>query len=299
LLHTEIKQNLLKMNLCPESIYAIAAPENILKGRVEHRKGILLEGRSWVWAKSNIEKLNSDTKMVLLIANASFIKGVEWAAIIDEIEIVDKTKTIVHFSNLIELRKPYPIGNLIKLRDGERLDRYYRRSYVPCKLPQSIAKELKDGFFSPSKAPKGLTTNQRYSDTTTVLAQQIVRTTQDKFRGQLLKKWKSCMVTGFKNPQVLIASHIVPWSEANTFERQDINNGLLLVAHLDQLFDRHLISFDSQGFVVISSELSSGDRQILGLSDKMKLNLITPEMKKYLQRHRKSFNEKLAESNNR
>ena len=286
------------MNLYPESIYAIAAPENILEGQVEHGKGVLLEGRSWAWAKSNFEKLNPDTKMVLLIANASFIEGVEWAAIIDEIEIVDKTKTIVHFSNLIELSKPFPIGSLIKLRDGQRLDKYYRRSYVPCKLPQSIAKELKDGFFSTSKKPKALTANQRYSATTTILAQQIIRTTQDKFRGQLLKKWKSCMVTGFKNPKVLIASHIVPWSEANTFERQDINNGLLLVAHLDQLFDRHLISFDSDGFILISSELSGGDRKILGLSDRMKLNLIAPEMKKYLQRHRRSFSEKLAESKN-
>jgi len=289
LLHTEIKQNLLKMNLCPESIYAIAAPENILKGRVEHRKGILLEGRSWVWAKSNIEKLNSDTKMVLLIANASFIKGVEWAAIIDEIEIVDKTKTIVHFSNLIELRKPYPIGNLIKLRDGERLDRYYRRSYVPCKLPKSISKELEDGFSNSKDSSRKLTEKQGFSETTTTLAYQLVRTTQNKFREQLISKWGQCQVTGFKNPKILRASHIVPWAESNSTERQDINNGLLLVTHLDQLFDSYLISFDNQGKILISKALIAKDQSILGLSKDMGLESPSAEMQNYLKRHRRRF----------
>ena len=128
-----------------------------------------------------------------------------------------------------------------------------------------------------------------YSDKTTALAYQIVRTTQDKFRNQLLKKWKSCMVTGFKNPQALIASHIVPWSQANNVERQDINNGLLLVAHLDQLFDRYLISFDGEGNILISSALSNADRKIMGLSNSMKLRQLSPEIKKYLLRHRKQF----------
>jgi len=277
------------MNLCPESIYAIASPENILQGQIEQGKGVLLEGRSWAWAKTSLDKLNPDVKMVLLIANASFIEGVEWAAIINEIEIVDKTKTIVHFSNLIELRIPYPIGSLIKLRDGERLDRYYRRSYVPCKLPKSISKELEDGFSNSKDSSRKLTEKQGFSETTTTLAYQLVRTTQNKFREQLISKWGQCQVTGFKNPKILRASHIVPWAESNSTERQDINNGLLLVTHLDQLFDSYLISFDNQGKILISKALIAKDQSILGLSKDMGLESPSAEMQNYLKRHRRRF----------
>ena len=277
------------MNLYPESIYAIAAPENILKGQVEQGKGVLLEGRSWAWAKATFEKLNSDTKMVLLIANASFIEGVEWAAIIDEIEIVDKTQTLVHFSNLMELQKPYHVGNLIKLSNGEKLDKYYRRSYVPCKLPKAISNEIEAGFSNPKDASRKLTKNQGFSESTTTLAYQLVRTTQNKLREQLLSKWGQCQVTGFKNPKVLRASHIVPWAESSAEERQDINNGLLLVAHLDQLFDSHLISFDNQGRILISKALTEKDKSILGLIYSMGLENLSPKTQSYLKRHRRRF----------
>lgn len=44
------------------------------------------------------------------------------------------------------------------------------------------------------------------------------------------------------------ASHAKPWAEcANDAERLDVFNGFLLVANLNALFDRFLISFDDTG----------------------------------------------------
>jgi len=133
--------------------------------------------------------------------------------------------------------------------------------------------------------------NQLFSERTTRLAFQLTRTTQTKFRNKLIKKWGKCMVTGFMNPKVLIASHIVPWSLANKLERQDVFNGLLLVAHLDKLFDAYLISFDKTGYIQISQKLSIEDQKILGVSNSMRLTNIPPELEKYMVKHRKKFKE--------
>jgi hypothetical protein len=46
------------------------------------------------------------------------------------------------------------------------------------------------------------------------------RVGQSSFRDKLLHRWSSsCSVTGLKNPAVLIASHIVPWSQCKTGQR--------------------------------------------------------------------------------
>ncbi|HHQ4786468.1 HNH endonuclease [Aeromonas hydrophila] len=49
------------------------------------------------------------------------------------------------------------------------------------------------------------------------------------------------------NKDLLIASHIKPWSESDNAERLDGNNGLLLSPHIDKLFDRGCITFTDAG----------------------------------------------------
>ncbi len=52
-----------------------------------------------------------------------------------------------------------------------------------------------------------------------------------------------CAVTGLDVPELLVASHIIPWA-VDRERRTDATNGLLLNALLDRAFDRGLISFD-------------------------------------------------------
>lgn len=72
---------------------------------------------------------------------------------------------------------------------------------------------------------------------------------QGRFRAEVTQLWgkgEVCTLTGINLPELLIASHIKPWRESSDSERLDPANGLLLAAHADKLFDRHLLSFQLQ-----------------------------------------------------
>lgn len=112
---------------------------------------------------------------------------------------------------------------------------------------------------------------------------------QGIYRDKLIKKHNcKCMLCGMKNRELLIASHIKEWSFANSEERLDENNGLLLCTLHDSLFDKHLISFTDIGEIIISDELDEQDRMLLNVNEDMKIK-IEPEMKKYLSFHRESL----------
>jgi len=59
-------------------------------------------------------------------------------------------------------------------------------------------------------------------------------------------------------PELLTASHIIPWS-ADESRRADPTNGLCLNALYDRAFDRGLITFDEDYRLVISGQLKKGD----------------------------------------
>lgn len=83
---------------------------------------------------------------------------------------------------------------------------------------------------------------------------------QGLFRKNVIDTWghgEICAVTKINITEILIASHIKPWSLCETkSERLDGANGILLCSHLDKLFDNHLISFkkkNSEYLLVIKS----------------------------------------------
>lgn len=116
----------------------------------------------------------------------------------------------------------------------------------------------------------------------------LSRIGQGDFRNRLLKYWKGCSVTRLSNYEILKASHIKPWSLSTDVERLDVFNGLLLIPNLDCLFDKGLISFDNNGYIIISTLLSPDDISILGLNSNMSFT-IKEEHKKYLEFHRKNI----------
>lgn len=82
-----------------------------------------------------------------------------------------------------------------------------------------------------------------------------VRTMQTFFRKVILAAYECrCCVTGNPVPELLIASHILPWSQ---FPEQRLNprNGLCLAAHFDRAFDQGLITFGNNMELLLSSEL--------------------------------------------
>ena len=114
----------------------------------------------------------------------------------------------------------------------------------------------------------------------------VSRVGQGYYRQQIMEKWKNeCPVTGCNISRILISSHIVPWSECNDEERLDVENGILLSPNVDSLFDKHLISFQDTGEMIISSKLSIKDLEKLGVSIESNIP-ISEGMKKYLEKHR-------------
>ena len=119
------------------------------------------------------------------------------------------------------------------------------------------------------------------------------RVGQGYYRQQILEKWNGrCAVTGIATRSVLIASHIVPWSESNAEERLDVNNGILLSPNFDAIFDKHLISFEDDGSILISPKISVEDRNALGLLDSIQIP-VSDGMPSYLKRHREKFQGKM------
>jgi hypothetical protein len=120
--------------------------------------------------------------------------------------------------------------------------------------------------------------------------EQLVRQRvgQDTYRKAMLAYWGgACAVTGMTMPEVLRASHALPWAECVTdAQRLDVFNGFLLTANLDALFDRFLISFDKEGYILVSDDISEDDKKILGLQPKLKLRWITERHELYLASHR-------------
>jgi hypothetical protein len=119
-----------------------------------------------------------------------------------------------------------------------------------------------------------------------------VRIGQSVFRQQLLDYWNnSCSVTGCRMPNVLIASHIKPWRNCDgANEKLDVMNGLLLIPNLDALFDKGFISFDDNGKIIISSQISEDDQERLGVNEDMGLREIPNERHQiYLEYHREKI----------
>lgn len=94
---------------------------------------------------------------------------------------------------------------------------------------------------------------------------------QGGFRQALEEIWENCCaLTGCDIRAALRASHIKPWRSSSNEERLDPDNGLLLVANADALFDRGLISFADDGLIIIASNV---DVTMLGLPENGKIQM--------------------------
>lgn len=114
------------------------------------------------------------------------------------------------------------------------------------------------------------------------------RVGQGKYRSNLLNKYEGkCIVTGIDKSKLLVASHIKPWAICENNERIDTENGLLLSANIDRLFDSGLITFNDEGGMKISSFLGVANEARLHISKESKADLrATKRLLVYLEYHR-------------
>ena len=90
------------------------------------------------------------------------------------------------------------------------------------------------------------------------------------------------------------ASHIKAFNECSVEEAFDINNGILMIANADALFDKHLITISDDGEIIFSYLLKNEYKLIqeLKLTERVFKAILNNKRKEYLKRHREVFEEK-------
>ena len=82
------------------------------------------------------------------------------------------------------------------------------------------------------------------------------RVNQDVFRQIVLANYnKKCAITGIDIPDLLFASHIIPWSK-NEQERLNPENGICLSALYDKAFDKGLIGINERYEIILSAKIN-------------------------------------------
>ena len=81
------------------------------------------------------------------------------------------------------------------------------------------------------------------------------RVNQSVFREMVLANYTTkCAITGIDLPQLLLASHIMPWSK-NEEHRLNPENGICLSALYDKAFDKGIIGINQNYEIILSSTL--------------------------------------------
>ena len=81
------------------------------------------------------------------------------------------------------------------------------------------------------------------------------RVNQNVFRQMVISNYTGkCAISGIDIPELLVASHIVPWS-INEEERLNPENGICFSALYDKAFDKGLIGIDEQYKVLLSKNI--------------------------------------------
>ncbi|MGO4820074.1 MULTISPECIES: HNH endonuclease [unclassified Flavobacterium] len=81
------------------------------------------------------------------------------------------------------------------------------------------------------------------------------RVNQSVFRQMVLANYSTkCAITGIDIPELLLASHIIPWSK-NEKQRLNPENGICFSALFDKAFDKGIIGINQNFKIVLSDSL--------------------------------------------
>ena len=134
---------------------------------------------------------------------------------------------------------------------------------------------------------------------------------QDKWRNLLAEEMMNYTTTDYEVfcPFTLIqtrfdqlgtvfrASHIKGFKDCDEYEKYDLNNGLLLIANADALFDKHLITVSEEREIVFSFLIEHDHllKSRLMLNNQIFKDVLNEKRMEYLDFHRRKFKEKEQE----
>jgi len=165
--------------------------------------------------------------------------------------------------NIFDYGKPdqrsYPLNSfcsaalrsLIKYAEYEQEVQQADMIVAQEKNPQIISKKLISHFDINKEGVDTISTSKQ-------------RKGQDYFRRMILANYSCCCaITGIEIPQLLLASHIIPWADkSHKKERLNPENGICLSALYDRAFDKGLITISPDDYTVrLSSALREYETQ--------------------------------------
>jgi len=127
-------------------------------------------------------------------------------------------------------------------------------------LQQLLGEEIIEAPSTARRIPRQLPPLEKYpiwipAGPTETVQSIKVRLGQQFFRQSVLASYNSrCCITGNPVPELLVASHILPWS-SHSEHRLNPRNGLCLARTQDAAFDRNLISFDEDFRLIVGTRL--------------------------------------------
>ena len=205
-------------------------------------------------------------------------------------------------TGVIQMAKVY-IAKKRKLKVGDKMaGRHGNTGIVARVVRDEDMPFLEDGtiVYSSGAEAKGeiLSLPEDYSgEVRKVLIAQRIK--QRFFRKAVLSSYKNrCCITGISDNRLLVASHIVPWSEDKSI-RLHPGNGLCLSALHDKAFDSFLFSLTNDFRIVLSEQMRNVkddflkktfhplENTLIELPDRFK-----PEAK-FLEWHRQKMFEKI------
>jgi putative restriction endonuclease len=99
-----------------------------------------------------------------------------------------------------------------------------------------------------------------YKEGTDRLQQVRLRINQGFFRKMILALYNNqCVISRSTHPELLVASHIIPWA-GNAKTRMDPRNSLCLSALYDRAYDRGLLSINKYYTILISADLKKHEK---------------------------------------
>jgi hypothetical protein len=111
---------------------------------------------------------------------------------------------------------------------------------------------------------------------------------QGLFKANVRLVESACRVTGVNQISMLRASHVKPWSVSDDHEKIDGFNGLLLAPHVDHLFDKGYITFESKGEMVISPNLAVEILKKWSIPEILNVGSFSSEQSEYLNYHQEN-----------
>lgn len=216
-----------------------------------------------------ITKKNGNKDIILIGLGVPALKN--GVAELEEIEMINNGKTFKNYKATFDVLKIEKID--VRWIDDILIDKTFESNYLPIEFSNYInmKKETKNIEKNIIGKDKEVTTKSRVG--------------HEEFKKILLEKEACCKICKMSNKNLLIASHIKPWSQSNEIEKVDVDNGFLLCPHHDSLFDKGYISFKDNGEIIISSQLSEDDKIKMNVNYYTKIDLSIGN-KEYLKYHR-------------